>query len=70
VIAEGLVESFEHPTVGRYRGVARPLKFSASPGPNPFAAPSLGQHTAEVLTRFGFSDVEVQELRRLNVLLK
>lgn len=46
VLAEGLIERFEHPTLGSYRGFAGPMDFSRTPGPAPFAAPTLGQHTA------------------------
>ncbi len=68
VLAEELVATFEHPTVGRYRGMANPVKFSASPGPQPFAAPVLGQHTAEVLERFGYSAEDVARLRERRVI--
>jgi crotonobetainyl-CoA:carnitine CoA-transferase CaiB-like acyl-CoA transferase len=51
VVAEELMTNMEHPKAGRYRGLRKPLKFSETPGPEPFAAPSLGQHTAEVLAR-------------------
>ena len=61
VLAEGLVATFDHKTVGRYRGMARPIKFSASRAPEPFAAPALGQHTAEVLSRCGYSAEELDE---------
>ena len=46
VQAEGLIERFEHPTLGSYRGFVGPLGFSRTPGPQAFAAPTLGQHTA------------------------
>ena len=46
VLAEGLIERFEHPTLGSYRGFTGPIDFSRTPGPAPFAAPTLGQHTA------------------------
>jgi crotonobetainyl-CoA:carnitine CoA-transferase CaiB-like acyl-CoA transferase len=42
VQAEGLIADFEHPAVGRYRGVAHPIRFGRTPGPAPFAAPALG----------------------------
>jgi crotonobetainyl-CoA:carnitine CoA-transferase CaiB-like acyl-CoA transferase len=57
-----------HPTVGTYRGVGRPLKMSASPGPEPFAAPALGQHAEEVLRRHGYSDEQLAELRKQKVI--
>lgn len=45
VLAEGMVTEFSHPVVGRYRGFTHPLDFQRTPGPAPFAAPVLGQHT-------------------------
>ncbi len=49
VETEGLIAKFKHPIVGEYRGFTGPIKFSRTPGPEPFAAPTLGQHqrTAE-----------------------
>ena len=49
VAAEGMVASIEHPTLGSYRGVSRPIKFGRTPGPEPFAAPTLGQHTERLV---------------------
>ena len=41
VRAEGIVARIEHPTLGGYSGVTRAIKFSRTPGPEPFAAPLL-----------------------------
>jgi crotonobetainyl-CoA:carnitine CoA-transferase CaiB-like acyl-CoA transferase len=49
VLANGLATAFEHAKVGRYTGLRKPLKFSETPGPEPFAAPALGQHTDSVI---------------------
>ncbi|MGO4701992.1 CaiB/BaiF CoA transferase family protein [Dyella sp. 2RAB6] len=49
VLAEGIVGTIDHPVVGRYHGVAQSIKFGRTPGPEPFAAPMLGQHTDEVM---------------------
>jgi formyl-CoA transferase len=68
VLAEGLVATLNHKTVGPYRGVARPVHLSATPGPAPFTAPALGQHTAEVLGRCGYSAEQLGELRKLKVI--
>jgi len=68
VLAEDLVAQFEHKTVGPYRGIRGPVKFGASKGPAPFAAPALGQHTREVLARLGYSTAEIEELRALKVI--
>ncbi len=70
VLAEGLVTEFEHPNIGRYRGLAKPLKFSGTSDPEPYAAPALGQHTAEVLTQYGYSQTDLQRLRELGVIPK
>jgi len=48
VRAEAMVTSIVHPVLGRYRGVSRAIKFARTPGPEPFAAPMLGQHDDEV----------------------
>ena len=53
VQAEGLVTTFDHPVVGRYRGVTQPIKFGRTPGPAPFAAPTFGQDTEAVIARTG-----------------
>ena len=48
VLAEDIVATIEHPVIGRYRGVTRPIAFGRTPGPDPFAAPVLaGSKTNE-----------------------
>ena len=68
VLAEGLVANLEHPSVGRYRGLARPIQFSQTPCAEPYAAPALGQHTVEVLRRYGYSDEDLRRLRELGAI--
>jgi formyl-CoA transferase len=68
VLAEDLVTGFEHPRAGRYRGLTRALKFTATPGPPPFAAPALGEHTTTVLERHGYSAEEIRRLQSLKVI--
>lgn len=48
VLAEEMVATLSHPTLGSYRGFTRPWVFSRTPGPAPFAAPTLGQDDATV----------------------
>jgi crotonobetainyl-CoA:carnitine CoA-transferase CaiB-like acyl-CoA transferase len=50
---QGIIGNFEHPVVGRYRGVAQSIHYGRTPGPEPFAAPTLGQDTASVLGSLG-----------------
>lgn len=56
VLAEDMVANFAHPTLGSYRGFTRAVKFGRTPGPEPFAAPTLGQHTAKVLKTANAAD--------------
>ena len=56
VLAEDMVANFAHPTLGSYRGFTRAVKFGRTPGPEPFAAPTLGQHTGEVLKATNAAD--------------
>ncbi len=44
VEAEDMVQVFEHPVVGPYRGFTQAVTFSRTQGPRPFAAPTLDQH--------------------------
>ena len=62
VAAEGMLASFEHPGVGRYRGMAHPVRFGDGPPPAPFTAPQLGQHSREILAGLGYSDEEIERL--------
>lgn len=48
VLAQGMVAHYQHPVVGTYRGFQGPVEFGRTPGPAPFAAPVLGQHSLAV----------------------
>jgi crotonobetainyl-CoA:carnitine CoA-transferase CaiB-like acyl-CoA transferase len=62
VLAEGMVGTLEHPVVGRYRGVTHPIKFGRTPGPAPFAAPALGQHSDEVIAAIDAPATESRDI--------
>lgn len=63
VLAEGLVATMAHAAVGSYRGVGKPIQFGSSPGSRQFGAPTLGQHTAEILSRHGYSDADIDRMK-------
>ena len=67
VLAEELVTTLEHPLVGRYRTMTKPIRLSDTPGPAPAAAPAFGQHSDEVLAGYGYSAAEVAALRERGV---
>jgi crotonobetainyl-CoA:carnitine CoA-transferase CaiB-like acyl-CoA transferase len=63
VLAEELVTTLDHPVVGRYRTMTKPVKFSETPGPPTTAAPTFGQHSDDVLAACGYSKDEIAALR-------
>jgi crotonobetainyl-CoA:carnitine CoA-transferase CaiB-like acyl-CoA transferase len=62
VASEGILASFEHARIGRYRGMAHPIRFGAGSAPASFSAPELGQHSREILAWLGHSDEEIERL--------
>ena len=68
VLAEGLVTTLDHPVVGRYRTMTKPIALSDTPGPSPTAAPTFGQHSDEVLGDYGYSAGEIAALRERGVI--
>jgi len=62
-LAQEMVTTFDHPVVGQYRGLGSPIKFSATPGPAPFASPAFGQHTEAILQSEGYSSEDIAALR-------
>ena len=59
----------EHPEVGKRQHCGIPWKMSGTPTEVRSAAPTLGQHTDEVLTGLlGYSESDVEELRKLGAL--
>ena len=69
VLAEKLVTTLDHPTVGRYRTMTKPISFTDTPGPTPTASPVFGQHSDEVLAGYGYSEAEIAALRKGGVVL-
>ena len=69
VASEGILAGFEHAGVGRYRGMAHPVRFGAGSAPAPFAAPELGQHSREILAWLGYADEEIDRLRSVGAVV-
>jgi crotonobetainyl-CoA:carnitine CoA-transferase CaiB-like acyl-CoA transferase len=67
VLAEELVTTLDHPVVGRYRTMTKPIKFSDTPGPAPTASPTFGQHSDEILSAHGYSAAEIAVFRERGV---
>jgi formyl-CoA transferase len=68
VIAEDLVTTLDHPLVGRYRTMTKPIKFADPPGPPPSPSPLFGQHSDEILAAYGYSAADIAALRERNII--
>ncbi len=67
VRAEELVTTLDHPVIGSYRTMTKPIKLSDTPGPAPTASPTFGQHSDEILAGYGYSATEIASLRERDV---
>ena len=67
-LANDYVVPFDHPIHGRVKLPGYPVTFSACRAGTRSAAPSLGQHTDEVLREIGYEDSEIAALREEGVI--
>jgi len=61
-LARAMVVEVEHSRVGPMRTLGLPVKFSATPGAVARGAPTLGEHTREVLGEHGYEGAEIDAL--------
>jgi crotonobetainyl-CoA:carnitine CoA-transferase CaiB-like acyl-CoA transferase len=64
VAHNGMLVDREHLVLGKMTTAGVPVKLSQVPYQPTGASPALGQHTREVLARFGFTTEEVGDLER------
>lgn len=61
--ANGLMIAFDHPVHGKMRTVGNPLKMSSVASIATRSAPTLGQHSEEVLAELGYAPSDIARLR-------
>jgi len=62
VMARDMLQEQDHPKIGRMKAMGHPVKASAEFQSIRTPAPWLGQHSAEVLRRAGYSEAQIEEL--------
>lgn len=60
--ATGFWKFYDHPTEGRLRMPSFPVNFGATPADIRRHAPSLGEHTSEILREAGLSEAQIDAL--------
>ena len=60
--ATGFWKFYDHPTEGRLRMPSFPVNFGATPADIRRHAPSLGEHTSEILREAGLSEAQIEAL--------
>ncbi len=68
VLASGMIVEQEHPKAGRFKTIGIPVRLEKSPGRILTPAPTLGQHTEQILREASFQEAEIQGLRERRVI--
>jgi crotonobetainyl-CoA:carnitine CoA-transferase CaiB-like acyl-CoA transferase len=68
-LANSLDARHEHPQFGDVRQTGVMAKFSRTPGVAQCAAPTLGQHTDEILREIGYDDARIALLRQKQIVV-
>ena len=63
-LSREMVVAVEHSTLGAVKTLGLPVKFSATPGKVRTGAPLYGEHTAAVLSAYGFDADEIAALEQ------
>jgi len=63
-----MIVEVDHPQVGQLKQIGIPIKLSETPGEILHPAPSLGEHTEEILKELGYPAEAIEGLRREKVI--
>ena len=68
IVARQMVREVEHSTIGSARVINSPVKMSDTPTSVRTAPPTLGQHTASVLSELGYDQQQIAALKNARVI--
>ena len=69
VLAREMVVPFDHPTIGSFKAVPVPFKFTGYDNPSLARPPLLGEHTEDILRqRLGLDSAAIESLRAKNAI--
>ena len=68
VLHNNMVVEIEHPIAGLIKVVGHPVKFSKTVPKFTLPPPNLGEHTQQILNECGYSNDDIEELKRQKVL--
>ena len=66
--AIGMMLKINHPVAGETTIMGMPMNLSENPGAVRTPAPTLGQHTDQIMDEFGYDHAEIEDLKRAGVL--
>lgn len=67
-IVNGYVVPFSHPSMGNITIPGYPVHFSENSAGTRFSAPSIGEHTDEILQGIGYSSEDIENLKKEGVI--
>jgi formyl-CoA transferase len=67
-LLNGYVVNFDDPRLGKVKIPGYPVHFSANRAGTRSLAPVLGEHTDQIMGQVGYTDKEIEELRRAGVI--
>jgi len=63
-IERDMIFEVDHPTEGKLKQIALPIKFSETTDLRKMPPPMIGEHTDEVLKALGYDDAKIERLRK------
>ncbi|MFX0012103.1 MAG: CaiB/BaiF CoA transferase family protein [Candidatus Hermodarchaeota archaeon] len=66
--ARNMVVELDHPKFGRIQNISSPIKYSRTPLTIRSLAPKIGQHTKEILKDLNYTEDEIKNLRKSDLL--